>query len=245
MAKSIDHDQQREIFAAAALEVIVKEGVAGLTVRRVSEEAGYTTGALTHYFKSKDQLLLAASELSARQVREEMARVESIVPAVEAIRQVVAIALPLKRGHRWRGWIGFWERSSYDDQVARTMRLRYVEWRQRLMRLLRRAQKEGDVAPAVDIRKAAEALVVLVDGIGVEVTLGVQNIPPARQKAMFELWLETVRVNPIVEAAAVKSGRKSTIAKPTRKAEAKAERQSTPAKAASARRSAPLRPNVP
>ena len=241
--KSIDYYQQREIFAAAALEVIMKEGIAGLTVRRVSEQAGYTTGALTHYFQSKDQLLLAASELSARQVREAMARVESIVPAVEAIRQVVAIALPLKRGDNWRGWVGFWERSSYDDQVARTMRLRYVEWRQRLMRLLRRAQKEGDVAPAVDIRNAAEALVALVDGIGVEVTLGVQNIPPARQKAMFDLWLETVRAKPIVEAAAVKPGRKSTAAKP--KAEAKAQRPRTPANAASPRRSALLRPNVP
>jgi len=245
MAKSIDHDQQREIFAAAALEVITQEGIAGLTVRRVSEQAGYTTGALTHYFRSKDQLLLAASELSARQVREEMARVESIVPAVEAIRQVVAIALPLKRGRRWRGWIGFWERSSYDGQVARTMRLRYVEWRQRLMRLLRRAQREGDVAPAVDIGNAAEALVALVDGIGVEVTLGVQNIPPARQKAMFELWLETVLTKPIVEAAAAKPGRKSTDAKRTSKAEAKAPRQRAATSAASARRSVPLRPNVP
>jgi AcrR family transcriptional regulator len=197
MAKSVDHAERREIFAEAALRVIMKDGIAGLTVRRVSQEAGYTTGALTHYFQSKDQLLVQASEQSARLVRERMARAESIVPAVEAIRRVVALALPLTAETRsyWRIWVGFWERSSYDDEVARTMRLRYQEWRQRLARLLQRAQEEGDVAPGVSISQAADALVALVDGIGVEVLLGVQRIPAARQRAMFDLWLETVRSN--------------------------------------------------
>ena len=199
MAKSVDHAERREIFAEAALRVIMKDGIAGLTVRRVSQEAGYTTGALTHYFQSKDQLLVEASEQSARLVRERMARAESIVPAVEAIRRVVALALPLTAETRsyWRIWVGFWERSSYDDEVARTMRLRYQEWRQRLARLLQRAQEEGDVAPGVNIAQAADALVALVDGIGVEVLLGVQRIPAARQRAMFDLWLETVRSQPI------------------------------------------------
>jgi AcrR family transcriptional regulator len=203
MAKSVDHSERREIFAAAALRVIVKDGIAGLTVRRVSQEAGYTTGALTHYFQSKDQLLVEASEQSAKLVREQMAKAEEIIPALEAIRQVVALALPLTPTRRsyWRIWVGFWERSSYDDQVARTMRLRYAEWRQRLARLLTRAQEEGDVAADVDVAQVANALVALIDGIGVEVLLGVQKIAPARQRAMFELWLDTLRTRPIGDAS--------------------------------------------
>jgi hypothetical protein len=97
------------------------------------------------------------------------------------------------------------------------MRLRYHEWRQRLARLLQRAKDEGDVAPGVNIAQAAEALVALIDGIGVEVLLGVQHIPAARQRAMFELWLDTVRSNPIAtkKAAAAKpvSARKPAQAK--------------------------------
>ena len=209
MAKSVDHSERREIFAAAALRVIVKEGIAGLTVRRVSQEAGYTTGALTHYFQSKDQLLVEASEQSARLVREQMVKAEAITPAVEAIRQVVSLALPLTPTRRsyWRIWVGFWERSSYDDSVARTMRLRYVEWRERLVRLLRRAQVEGDVALGVDVPQAATALIALVDGIGVGVLLGVQKIPPAQQRAMFDRWLETVRTEPLGQQSLTKSSR--------------------------------------
>ncbi|HSV02648.1 MAG TPA: TetR family transcriptional regulator C-terminal domain-containing protein [Phenylobacterium sp.] len=195
MARAVDHAERREIFAAAALRVIMREGVAGLTVRAVAAEAGFTTGALTHYFNSKDQLLIEASELSARLVRERMERAERVRPALEAVRRVVALALPLTaetRGY-WRIWLAYWERSSYDDEVARVMRLRYDEWRGRLERVLRRAQSEAAVAPEVDAREAAEALIALVDGIGVQVVLGVSRISAARQRAMFDAWLDKVR----------------------------------------------------
>ena len=58
MGRAVDHDERREIFAGAALRVIMRDGIAGLTVRAVAKEAGFTTGALTHYFHSKDQLLM-------------------------------------------------------------------------------------------------------------------------------------------------------------------------------------------
>jgi AcrR family transcriptional regulator len=198
MGRSVDHDERREIFAAAALRVIMREGIAGLTVRAVAKEAGFTTGALTHYFHSKDQLLIEASELSARLVRERMERAAEVRPALEAIRRVVSYALPLtpeRRGY-WKIWVGYWERSSYDPEVARVMRLRYDEWRNRLSALLARAQAEGDVAEQVNVAEAAQNLVLLVDGIGVQVLLGVGRIPAARQKALFDLWLETLRKRP-------------------------------------------------
>ena len=195
MGRSVDHEKRREIFAAAALRVIMRDGIAGLTVRAVAKEAGFTTGALTHYFHSKDQLLIEASELSARLVRDQMERAEKITPALEAIRRVVSYALPLtaeSRGY-WKIWVGYWERSSYDADVARVMHLRYDEWRDRLARLLARAQAEGDVAAEVDVKEAAQSLVLLVDGIGVQVLLGVGRVPAARQKALFDLWLDTIR----------------------------------------------------
>lgn len=195
MGRSVDHDERREIFAAAALRVITRDGIAGLTVRAVAAEAGFTTGALTHYFHSKDQLLIEASELSARLVRDQMEKAETVTPALEAIRKVVAYALPLTAERRsfWRVWVGYWERSSVDAEVNRVMRLRYDEWRDRLARLLERARREGDVAAGVDPKQAAQDLVLLVDGIGVQVLLGVGRLPPARQKALFDLWLDTVR----------------------------------------------------
>lgn len=188
MARQADHNERREIFAAAALRVIMRAGVGGLTVREVAKEAGFTTGALTHYFQSKDQVLIEASEYSAKLVRPKMERSAKDASAVDALRKVIADALPTTVANRgmWRIWVGFWERSSYNPDVARVMRLRYDEWRNRLAVLIRRAQDQGEMPSDFDADLAAQELIALIDGIAVQVLLGVGKIPAARQREMIE-----------------------------------------------------------
>ena len=194
MAKRADLGERRDVFAAAALRVIMRSGVGGLTVREVSREAGFTTGALTHYFRSKDQLLIESSEFSARLMRPRMEKLARNASALEAIRKVVWEALPLtaKSRHLWRIWLGFWERSSYNPEVSRVMRARYDEWRGRLSMLIQRARSEGQVRADIDPDQAAQELVALVDGIGVQVVLGVGKIPAARQREIVDAWIASL-----------------------------------------------------
>jgi AcrR family transcriptional regulator len=191
MARQADHNERREIFAAAALRVIMRAGVGGLTVREVAKEAGFTTGALTHYFQSKDQVLIEASEYSAKLVRPKMERSAKDASAVDALRRVIADALPTTVANRgmWRIWVGFWERSSYNPDVARVMRLRYDEWRNRLAVIIRRAQDQDEMPSDFDADLAAQELIALIDGIAVQVLLGVGKIPAARQREMIETRL--------------------------------------------------------
>ncbi len=194
MAKHADHQERRDVFAAAALRVIMRAGVGGLTVREVSKEAGFTTGALTHYFRSKDQVLIEASEYSAKLVRPGMDRLVNEKPALNALRKLVAQALPITptlRGY-WRIWVGFWERSSYNPTVARVMRIRYDEWRGRIEMLIRRAQNEGEAPRNFDATLAAQELIALVDGIGVQVLLGSGQIANARQREIVDSWIEAM-----------------------------------------------------
>ena len=191
MARQADHSERREIFAAAALRVIMRAGVAGLTVREVAKEAGFTTGALTHYFQSKDQVLIEASEYSAKLLRPKMEKSAQAFSAVEALRQVVADALPMNREMKgmWRIWVGFWERSSYDPEVARVMRARYAEWRGRLVAQIGRAQQQGEMPASLDPELAAQELIALIDGIAVQVLLGTGRIPASRQRQMIDEWI--------------------------------------------------------
>src|SRR5881398_3574639 len=114
MPRKVDHTEGREAFLAAAYRTIKRTGIAGATVRAVAKEAGFTTGALVHYVDSKDKLLVQASEYAARDVRVEMESAEALPDKIEALRQVVYLALPSdeeKRGN-WNFWLGFWERST-------------------------------------------------------------------------------------------------------------------------------------
>jgi AcrR family transcriptional regulator len=194
MARQADHKERREVFAMAALRVIMRAGVDGLTVREVAKEAGFTTGALTHYFTSKDQVLIEASEMSARPVRTRMERAGRDKSALAALRRVVGESLPITpvaRGY-WRVWVGFWERASYNSEVKRVMCVRYEEWRGRLAVIIRRAQDEGEAASEFDAELAAQELVALIDGIGVQVLLGSGRIPIARQWQIIDSWIETM-----------------------------------------------------
>ena len=209
MAKKIDHDERREIFAAAALRVIMRRGIGGVTVREVAKEAGFTTGALTHYFRSKDQVLIEASEHSAKLVRPMMDQHLAEMSGLEALRQMIYEILPHNakmRGY-WRIWVGFWERSSYNPDVARVMRLRYSELRGRLGKQIKRAQTEGDIAAESDPDEVAQGLIALIDGIGVQVRLGAERISTARQHELVDSWLAmiTARKAPEKKRAARKA----------------------------------------
>jgi DNA-binding transcriptional regulator YbjK len=56
-------ERRRREILEAALRVIGRDGVAGLTHRAVADEAGVSLAATTYYFASKADLLREASEL--------------------------------------------------------------------------------------------------------------------------------------------------------------------------------------
>jgi AcrR family transcriptional regulator len=169
----------------------MRAGVGGLTVREVAKEAGFTTGALTHYFRSKDQVLIEASEYSAKLVRPRMERKARGPDTLSALKGVVEEALPITAAVRgyWRIWFGFWERAAYNPVVAKVMRARYDEWRGRLAVLISRAQTEGAAPAKFDANLAAQELVALVDGIAIQVLLGMGRIPAARQREIIDNWI--------------------------------------------------------
>lgn len=51
---------RREALIAATLRVVERDGVAGVTHRRVAQEAGVAASAATYYFRTIDELLVAA-----------------------------------------------------------------------------------------------------------------------------------------------------------------------------------------
>ena len=189
MARQADHVERRRLFAAAALSVISRDGLEGLTLREVAREAGFTTGALTHYFQSKDEMLIAASEQAAEQVRAPMEEVALESSAREALRHLLYTALPTTTvmKARWRFWVAFWERAAHSPQVNRVMQERYREWSGRIASLIRRAQEQGEAHTNLDADLAARELVALVDGIGVQVLIAGKMAAPAQRQFIDSL----------------------------------------------------------
>jgi AcrR family transcriptional regulator len=171
MPKIVDHERRRDELAAAVWRLASREGLDAVTIRRVAAEAGWSTGALHHYFADKEELLLFAFQTVADRVgrRVEAAREASADP-LELARALLAIGLPLdeERRDETRVWFAFLGLALTRPSLARAQRLAYHAWRRVVADALRDAQEQGHLDAAVDVDREAAGLVALVDGLAVQ-----------------------------------------------------------------------------
>lgn len=80
MPRIVDHDARRGELVAAALRVITTEGFAAASVRRVAQAAGYSAGALRHYFPRQDALIAAVLDEVTR------AAAARLIPRIQDLR---------------------------------------------------------------------------------------------------------------------------------------------------------------
>ena len=57
-----DHNAKRAELLSAAITVIAHEGYAGASMRKVAQQAGCTTGAVTYYFANKEEMVTAVAQ---------------------------------------------------------------------------------------------------------------------------------------------------------------------------------------
>jgi AcrR family transcriptional regulator len=171
MPKVVDHEQRREELAAAVWRLASRDGLDAVTLRAVAAEAGWSTGALHHYFADKEELLLFAFQTVAGRIsrRVEAAKATAGEP-LELVRALLEIGLPLdaERRDETRLWFAYLGLALTRPPLARAQRLAYRAWRGLVSDALRDAQERGDVDPAVDVEREAAGLVALVDGLAVQ-----------------------------------------------------------------------------
>lgn len=183
MPKVVDHDERRAQIVSATWDALSSVGLEGSTMRVIAERAGCTTGRLTHYFDSREEILTAALREVHDRAGARMIRAADGASGAEALRAVLLEALPLddERRREWRVWLAFWAQAAVDANLRAENGQRYSEWRDVLDRLLR------EVVPGLrpaERTARVEDLVALVDGLGLQVTLDTTATVRARSSAL-------------------------------------------------------------
>src|SRR5262245_23559032 len=104
MPKIVDRKARKEEFAEAAWRVLVRDGLGGTPGRAVARRAGFTTGALVHYFDDKDELLISALRFGVQRALERIQGELEAAQGVAALRAILLSALPLdaERAAEWK-----------------------------------------------------------------------------------------------------------------------------------------------
>lgn len=173
MPKIVDHERRREELGAAVWRLAARDGLEAVTIRSVAAEAGWSTGALHHYFSDKEELLLFAFQTVADRVgRRVTAARETAAEPLALVRELLAIGLPLdaERRAETRVWFAFLGLALTRPVLARAQRAAYRHWRRLVADALREAQERGELDSGVDVEREAAGLVALVDGLAVQAT---------------------------------------------------------------------------
>jgi AcrR family transcriptional regulator len=86
--KAYHHGDLREALLEAGERMLEREGVAGLSLRKLGRELGVTPGAPYRHFEDKDALLAALAAVGYRRLRNEMTRdIESVEDAEEQLKR--------------------------------------------------------------------------------------------------------------------------------------------------------------
>ncbi len=185
MPKVVDADQRRSELADAAARVIARSGIDGASLREVAAEAGWTTGALVHYFANKRELLAFTLQASLDRRRSRHADRASMTPA-EALDATLRSALPTtpETTLHWIVTLAFAGQASADPELATIQRDAYLDFRDTVSALV-----AGERRPREDADREAERLIALVNGIALQAVFAPDLWSEHRQVAAFEAGL--------------------------------------------------------
>ena len=174
MPKVVDHEERRRELAEAVWRVILRDGVEGVSVRNVAVEAGWSTGALRHYFAAKEELLAAAAALMEERTRKRLESKHYGDSPREAVRAVICEVLPLDEERREEGalWFAFAARSLVDPRVAEEHYLVFDGMRELCHRVVHQVAEGGWLASGLEPEVETAHLHALVDGLFVQMFVG-------------------------------------------------------------------------
>lgn len=189
MPRLVNLDQRRAEVTDAAARLIARSGLGAATMREVAAEAGWTTGALTHYFADKRELLRATFEASLAHRRSLRPRRDAAGPT-DAWRRSLEGVLPIDddRRRHWMVTVAFCSQAAGDEELAAIQRDAYREFRDHTASLVAAAGLAGPATAGA----LAERVIAVADGIAVQAVFDPESWPAERQRATLAALLDTI-----------------------------------------------------
>jgi TetR/AcrR family transcriptional repressor of bet genes len=164
---------RRQQIVRATVRCLAREGYSGLTMKKVSRQAGVSQGILHYYFADKRAILVAALEMvmadldrrvaaaQARSGREPRARLRALVR--------VCLEAALEAREVWIVFVEFWGEMMHDARLRAINADLYVRMRRLIGALVTQGIRAGRYR-RLDTAHAAAVILGLLDGVALQLT---------------------------------------------------------------------------
>jgi AcrR family transcriptional regulator len=177
----IDHLRKPQIVAAAA-EVLYERGLFDTRIGDIAERAGTSSPTILYYFDSKDRLLEEAVDYTDREFYSRLTggQADHERASDQLAHLIKETALGPGGLSDYTLWMEIWVRARRDPGVRNNYFRLDRRQRQLIAEIVREGQAAGEFDESTDPDDFALALSGLMDGLGVQVTLGQPDVSPER-----------------------------------------------------------------
>jgi AcrR family transcriptional regulator len=192
--KLVDHEERRRELGDAVWRVIRSRGVDGASIRTVAREAGWSPGALRHYFSTQSELLTFAMQMVVERIEARVSALEPPADPRRAVEQRLHELLPLDKERRAENevWLAFAGRALVDPQL----RARHVEVDEELRRACLGALEQlgsgGRLRQGLDLALEAERLHGLLDGLALHTAMRPDRMSPELIRSVLARHLDSL-----------------------------------------------------
>jgi len=179
----------------ATVRVIAREGLSGASLRTIAREIGYTTGVVMHYFRDKEELLVAAAEAVFGPFEELLAEALRMDDSFEGLRRLCIIPLPTTPTKQLvpRLYAQVLASAESEPAFAEAFSARYGAIREGVRSLLVKGQRNGSFRADFDPDAQCAVLCALVDGLALHAISEPNLFPPGRIETLVTGELEKLR----------------------------------------------------
>jgi TetR/AcrR family transcriptional repressor of bet genes len=187
--------ERRQALVVATIQSLKRHGHQGLSVRRISAEAGVSIGLINHHFPKKDMLIAQAYRHFNSELVGGMRAAALQAPASARARLRAffkATFSPPNLDHDvLTVWVVFWGLYRHSPEIQKVHGETYREHIDLVRAMLADwAAETGKLR--FSLRLAATGLTAMIDGLWLEWCLDPANFRPAEAIALCESWIDSL-----------------------------------------------------
>jgi TetR/AcrR family transcriptional regulator, transcriptional repressor of bet genes len=187
--------ERRQALIEATLQSLKRHGHEGLSVRRISAEAGVSIGLINHHFPKKDMLIAQAYRHFNSELVGGMRAAALQAPASARARLHAFFKATFSPPNLDRDvlmvWVVFWGLYRHSPEIQKVHGETYREHLDLVRAMLADwAAETGKLR--FSLRLAATGLTAMIDGLWLEWCLDPANFRPAEAITLCESWIDSL-----------------------------------------------------
>ena len=190
-----EYELKRNEIADATWSVIAERGLEGASMRAIARQAGYTTGALVHYFESKEEILEYSLTQSFERVQQLFEDALDHEDVLASLRDIAMSYLPLDEQSKkiMSAWQSFLAVAEKNPKMFLTIQSVFRGNHERLTRLIGLGQERGLIRDDKPAGELADLLNALNEGLVRIAPFEPDRLSPEHLVRMVDLTINLIK----------------------------------------------------